>query len=424
MEIPAKVMKEAREKAYANGVTWLCYVEQYRGDILLRTFGAKRTKKSGFWILEVMREIPGCDTIMQRLLYWTGMGWHIDYEDAEIDPDSWWRSVSVKNRPNIWFTLINPEAVTECERYKYSGWRPSLPIIDYLALYKQNPGIEYFGRLGLVPRKSLINKATKDGSFRKWLRTLSAEQIKDANGYGASATLAAYKEKAGIRETHEKQAKHRRLHREMATYAKPIIKRYTAERIREYLGRYDGRRYAIFNDYLRACEYLGLDFNDTKIAFPKDLEAMHNMRTQEAAAKREREDREKNKAMIERFITAAKELLRFEASGAAFAIIIPRHPDELKAEGKALHHCVGRMFYDRKMANGESFIAFCRSAADPAKPLVTIEYDLKFRRVRQCYADHNSAPDPEIMAFVHGWERNVTGRLEKETKEEKTKGAA
>ena len=38
---------------------------------------------------------------------------------------------------------------------------------------------------------------------------------------------------------------------------------------------------------------------------------------------------------------------------------------------------------------------------EPEKPLVTVEYSLKNKKVLQCYGDHDSKPDDCVMEFVN-----------------------
>ena len=59
---------------------------------------------------------------------------------------------------------------------------------------------------------------------------------------------------------------------------------------------------------------------------------------------------------------------------------------------EVLDHCVGRMGYDQRMARGESLIFFVRRADDPTTPLITIEFNVKSRKMVQCYGQVNKPP--------------------------------
>lgn len=425
MRTPAAVTKYAKKYANAASTLWACYLQEHDGELMARIFAMKQTKRRGLQIMEVMREKPEHDVILTRCIWYTSMNWQAWFpEENEIIPDGW-RGQNAESRPNFYCTIINPEAVTACERFRYCGWRPGLPLIDYLRIYLRIPGVEYFGKLGVIPRKSLVNKATKDGNFRKWLRTLSPEQIKAANQYGATATLAAYKERnADIEAVYKRQHELRQLREHLRYYAAPILKSYGPERINEYFKTLETRQKHEWRDYLTACQYLRLDFKDTKIAFPKELKRMHDERIAQMSAQKAREDQEKRAELWRKFGEVAEALKRFEITCAGFLIKIPQSPADLITEGELLHHCVGRMDYDVRMVYGKSFIAFLRSTEDPSTPLVTIEYDLKALKLRQVYGDHDSAPEPKAREFADDWAQMVTEQLKAEAKEEKTKGAA
>ena len=85
----------------------------------------------------------------------------------------------------------------------------------------------------------------------------------------------------------------------------------------------------------------------------------------------------------------------------AFICVIARSPADLIREGEMLGHCVGRMNYDERFAQEQSLIFFVRTKEHPEKPLVTLEYSLKTYKVLQCYAEHNTQPDDDILHYVN-----------------------
>ncbi len=419
---PETVIKAAKQTAGAFSTAWLCYLEEDGGELMARIFAARQTKKNGLELLEVMREKPGHNTILVRALYYS-MGWHVIFEN-ELES---WQSLPASQRPHTYIELINPEAVTTCETFKYCGWKPgsSIPLIDYLNAYLENNGVEYFGKLDLKPKKSLLRQAEKDGNFRKWLRTRSAAEIREANLYGPAATLEAYRTGKTIPKASDDITEHLRTCAYARSYAAPLMKRYKAERIKAYL---DELGQALtkyqYRDYLEACAYLGLDFKDTKIAFPRksNLKRLHDQRAQEMERKKIEEDKKQRAEFYENFRQAAQSLQRFGFTGAGFCIRIPKEVEDLKAEGRALSHCVGRMSYDQKMIEGRSFIAFLRLKTDQGKPYVTLEYDLKTRKLAQAYGAHDSKPNTEAQKFAEEWAQMVTEQLARE--DHKQEGAA
>ena len=98
----------------------------------------------------------------------------------------------------------------------------------------------------------------------------------------------------------------------------------------------------------------------------------------------------------------------------AYVVYIAQSPSELIREGEALHHCVGKLGYDKKFAKEQSLIFFVRSSADTEKPLVTIEYDPKRNKILQFYADHNTKPDQAVTDYVNNvWLPHANKELKK-----------
>ena len=127
---------------------------------------------------------------------------------------------------------------------------------------------------------------------------------------------------------------------------------------------------------------------------------MHDLRTNEWGSKRA-------KINAQKFRKVADGLKEYEYSGQKYIIVIPKGVKELKDEGKALEHCVGKMGYDKKMLDGVSFIAFLRNKQAPDQPYVTIEYGLKEKRVLQCYGKNDSRPNKDVLEFVDAWAKEV-----------------
>lgn len=113
-------------------------------------------------------------------------------------------------------------------------------------------------------------------------------------------------------------------------------------------------------------------------------------------------DTEERKALYEKFSAVASKYLELEYDKkSVYIAIIAQKPSDLIREGEELHHCVGRMGYDQKFAREESLIFFIRTKEEPEKPLVTVDYSLKNKKVLQCYGDHDSRPNESIMQFVN-----------------------
>ncbi len=86
--------------------------------------------------------------------------------------------------------------------------------------------------------------------------------------------------------------------------------------------------------------------------------------------------------------------------GRGFVIAVAKSKMELISEGEALHHCVGRMEYDQRQIDEKSCICFLRKIGQEKKPYVTIEFDLRNRKILQKYAINNSTPDADAIEFL------------------------
>lgn len=93
--------------------------------------------------------------------------------------------------------------------------------------------------------------------------------------------------------------------------------------------------------------------------------------------------------------------LDFEMDG--MKIVMPASPDEIAAEGNALHHCVGD--YVDRIAKKECIILFLRRCEDISTPYYTIE--VRNRKAVQVRGMQNADMTPEVKSFMDRWERQV-----------------
>ena len=121
----------------------------------------------------------------------------------------------------------------------------------------------------------------------------------------------------------------------------------------------------IYLDYLDAAEKIGLDLNNPIYLTPKELNSKHDRATAAWAAM---QDREKLKAYYPRLKKIAQ---RYTYGDGTYFIRPPVSGEEIKREGKELHHCVGG-YADRHL-KGATTILFLRDVKRPQKPLATIE---------------------------------------------------
>lgn len=405
-----------------SAIRWLCWFEPTNdgADLLARVFAAQKTKARGVELYEVMRETIGGAFYLQRNIYYERIpGWKCWFPaENDIIPDEW-QAVPVDRMPGVLITLLNPDDIFTVEKFKFCGYKGGFPLAPYLRMYLEEPGVEFFGKMKMKPTKALVNKAKKDPNFRKYLRKLTPEQIAAANIEGPAAVLKAYEQKtADFYAVGSALAAHRSLSRKITGIGARAAMRagWSAEKIREYMNR-QGIEMA-YGDYIKACEYLGLNLKDTKTAFPREFRRMHDMRIDEMHSKQAAEKKEQLKELYKRFAEVAETVKPYEYAAGGLAVIIPTDAGELIAEGEALKHCVGRMGYDVKEAERRSFIAFVRQADEIGRPFVTVEFDFKTKKVRQCYGAKDSAPPHDVRRFVDEWAAIVAKGLQEQEKAE------
>lgn len=170
------------------------------------------------------------------------------------------------------------------------------------------------------------------------------------------------------------------------------------------LTQYKSQRYrrmqdlvAEYRDYLDICRKLGYDLDSNSVLFPKDLQKAHDRSARRAKVKAN--------AQLRRDFTAAMKAisrhLDFELDG--MKILVPSSPDEIIAEGQALHHCVGS--YVERVAKHECIILFLRQSSNIEQPFYTME--VRNRKAVQVRGLQNCPATPEVKAFVDRYEKQI-----------------
>lgn len=385
--------------------------------LIIRTFAFKETK-NGLLYTEVIRQAPGTDLCLTRNMYLASMsGWRVVFDKKqckrispynyysfyEEDYDKWFREVKA---PGIFRTVLNPEKIETFEGYKYASYSGKGDVYEYLNAFLKNPQVEYFGKLGIRYSKKLADKVKKDKGFVKFLM----ENADAVNTYGPESTIRAYERNISLSDASDQIYEERSLISEIRRSCPTAVRfKLKYQRVKEYLDE-QKKSYWIYDDYLRALERLGYDFEDTKNIYPRDLQRMHDLRIQELNALEAKEDARKKRELCRLFRKKAKELQKYAFESGEYIVVIPHEVKDLVAEGEALKHCVGRMGYDKKMADGLCIIAFVRKKDNPEVPLVTVEFLMKSKKVSQRYGINDSTPSDEVIAFVDEWEKYVRGK--------------
>ena len=334
------------------------------------------------------------------------VGWHdkglSKYPDWYESKDWGWAS---DNMFDPYAPIVNRDYVLQhFPEYKYSAADRymGVDVFKYLRLYEKFPQIEYLTKLGLhniAMSTQILRLCGKDKKFRKWLAA-NRNDIALSSYYVASI-IKAYKSGKPIREIDNFAIRKIRFdHADQISNVKELVKNEVGKFL-DYIEKQNTNFYS-YRDYLDACQYLGFDMNEEKNRYPHDFKRWHDIRIDEYRSAKALKDEQERKEFYNKFAAVASKYLGLEYDEkSVYIAIIAQKPSDLIREGESLHHCVGRMGYDQKFAREESLIFFIRMKDEPEKPLVTVEYSLKDKKVLQCYGDHDSRPNENIMQFVN-----------------------
>lgn len=182
-------------------------------------------------------------------------------------------------------------------------------------------------------------------------------------------------------------------------FMKYVDRQYAALRADGGRGRYGNMQYAVseYRDYLDMCVKLGYDMGSSFVLYPKDLRQAHDKAQGRVKAKADAQMHRDFKAAMQ----SISGHLDYEAGG--MKLLLPSTPEELAAEGNALHHCVGS--YTDRVARKECVILFLRQTEDLDKPFYTVE--VRGKKIAQVRGMRNCDPTPEVRTFMDEWEREV-----------------
>lgn len=179
-------------------------------------------------------------------------------------------------------------------------------------------------------------------------------------------------------------------------------------------------------EYIGWCKELKYDLSNMFIYMPNNFRKVHDRTAEEykalqdkkaAAEKRRREEaarkelEQTKKAMAEIF-EKSEGMDAFSIKGKGLILVVPKSGDEIRAEGEALHHCVGG--YVERVAKGETNIFFVRKADEPDKSYFTMEWN--HNKIIQCRGMKNCGMPPEVRAFTQVFEKKMQEAVKKDDK--------
>ena len=145
-----------------------------------------------------------------------------------------------------------------------------------------------------------------------------------------------------------------------------------------------------YQDYLGQCRNLGYNLHDTAINMPRHFAEMHERLTEIIQY-------QANEIIRQHFAEHMQERNKLEFQDGNLMICQPSSMDNIIAEGKALHHCVGG--YAERHAECKLHILFIRRADKPDIPFYTMELTT-MGKIIQVRGSHNCETTPEVAEFV------------------------
>lgn len=182
-------------------------------------------------------------------------------------------------------------------------------------------------------------------------------------------------------------------------------------------------------EYIGWCKELKYDLSNMFIYMPNNFRKVHDRTAEEykalqdkkaAAEKRRREEAarkelEQTKKAIAEIFESSEGMDAFSIKGKGLILVVPKNGDEIRAEGEALHHCVGG--YVERVAKGETNIFFVRKADEPDKSYFTMEWN--HNKIIQCRGMKNCGMPPEVRAFTQVFEKKMQEAVKKDDKKPK-----
>lgn len=394
----------------ASQTRFYSYLAKNDGELIKVTVAVKEKNRQWYYKQVAVHGIHSKECFVKDMEFSYVAGYYVGWHDQGISKyvkwfeDGKWYIVPDKLF-DPYAPLVNKEYITtHCQEYKYSAVElyTGCEILKYLRLYKEYPQMEYLMKLGLQNlafSKQILKLVGKDIKFRRWIAKNGQEL--DKYNILIPAVLKAYKMNRPVSEMQRIVKAQNELKKDACLTQVRELFKDELEKFFSYIAKQKTNVYS-YADYLKSCNYLGIDMSKSKNRYPHDFKRWHDIRADEYKTAKALKDEEERKEFYEKFATVAQKYLGLEYdNNSVYIAVIPHKPSDLMNEGEVLHHCVGQMGYDQKFAREETIIFFIRAKEQPDVPLVTVEYSPKQKRVLQCYGDRDSKPSEDIMTFVN-----------------------
>lgn len=308
-------------------------------------------------------------------VYWDRRDYESKAVNAWIAPKSFGFGVSIELYRRGYMTFenfetVNPEAL-KGTRYEHCQYRQGLPLVDWLRLYREEPGIEMLAKMGFENLCTpAVAKAMHGSKIRGYLRQ-NAKALTDAKYWGAREFLWAARRGVQI----EVACRHFAAVDAFRPFG--IKTKFDYDRVWKMLPKWNAHP----SDYVRYLGYAkraGLDMECEGVLYPPAANFHERIdRVEKQADRIERAqlrahrlqaklDEEKRRAeLADLMVKRAPEIERFQASldksavvdlGAGVKVLLAKSQSELRDEGKRMGNCVGCGRYGEGIVRGNTLI--------------------------------------------------------------------
>lgn len=371
---------------------------------------------------EILYRDLGYHQVAGWIVYWDRKDWDSKATGSWLRPRSpfEWDSVPYRRGGALtfpWHECVNPDAL-KGTRYEFCMWRKGTGLVDWLKLYRAEPGIEFLAKLGLrrVCTPACVREMRRP-EVRAYVRA-RAEELRGDGNWTARDFVWAARRNLPVSEAVAHYELVARIGWTLRLDRRRL--RIDYERVRRMLPKWgaDPSEYA---RYLDLCHDAGLDLRSEGVLYPpvgtggtafharlERLEDEVARREAEERRRRHREDlaRRRREAVEEERLLAERipEIARLQESvdrsavadlGPGVRCILAKDQETLLKEGRLMRNCVGSGVYGRGILAGTTLVLMFHR---DGRPFVDAEIERATWRVRQCYAKGNEKAPPEYLA--------------------------
>lgn len=403
-KLKLKLTKEQEEMILSHKYSrFISIIQLWNNKILERTF-AIRNRNGKTQYQEVKRAIEGNKNILIKNINYIAMGNYIVcwskkeaikkcYYFNKYDFDLWQiDDISRYSFNNAYRNYTINDLINLDSSLKYCSYDETMSAIMYVSMYRKQPKVEMLSKIGLthLMNNSAIMNKLEDKKFCKWLY----KQSIDIRNYRLELLtgldfIYAYNHNCLPQDVREHRLKCNEL-----KIVKKELPDIDIEKTYRYLKKNSIDTYS-YCDLIIALKYFKLDLNDTKNIYPKDFKYWHDYYTKQMRADKNKELDLKIENQCKKY---QKILIDFSSK---LKLIFPHCTEDFINEGAMLNHCVGRMNYNKKMADDETLIIFVRKKENVNVPYYTLEYNPHNQRILQFYGENDSLPINDVKEEIY-----------------------